>query len=135
MKYNQYQMIKRAGCIILCQDELLVVYQNNSGYWGFPKGSLCDKEHIRNGAIRETLEETGVNLSKTKFVDSIKHKGCQYFITVLDTKPVIRPVDTDEIGGHRWVTLNALERLFISPSTASIAAKLRPIVGTKRPKI
>ncbi|MEA1871258.1 MAG: NUDIX domain-containing protein [Candidatus Bipolaricaulota bacterium] len=40
----------------------LLLRHQNGGHWGFPKGHIEDGEGERDAALREALEETGIDL-------------------------------------------------------------------------
>ena len=52
---------KACGCIIIDEDKVLLVEQN-SGFWGFPKGHVEDGETEVQTAIREVKEETNIDV-------------------------------------------------------------------------
>jgi 8-oxo-dGTP pyrophosphatase MutT (NUDIX family) len=55
----------RAGSIVINQNqEMLLIYRK--GKWDFPKGKLEKEEKTKEGALRETAEETGLNLKQLK---------------------------------------------------------------------
>lgn len=56
MKYE-----KSCGCIIIDNGKVLLVKQT-SGDWGFPKGHVEDNETEIETAIRETKEETNIDV-------------------------------------------------------------------------
>lgn len=60
MKYE-----KSCGCIIIDEDKVLLVKQN-SGHWGFPKGHMENNETEIETAIRETKEETNIDVEIDK---------------------------------------------------------------------
>ena len=71
---------KKGGSIIFDKDDnVLIIQQAKNGIWSFPKGSLKNGETIYDAVKRETLEETGFDISsyepigihKTKEYDSI----------------------------------------------------------------
>lgn len=60
---------RSAGCVVFSHHpetkELMVMLIKNFGDWySFPKGHVDENEDDMAAAIRETLEETGVNLSR-----------------------------------------------------------------------
>ena len=56
---------KACGCIIINDNKVLMVYQNN-GLVGFPKGHVENNETEEETAIRETKEETNLDVSINK---------------------------------------------------------------------
>lgn len=56
MKYE-----KSCGCIVLDNDKVLLV-KHNKGHWDFPKGHIEDGETELETAIRETKEETNIDV-------------------------------------------------------------------------
>ena len=56
MKYE-----KSCGCIIIDNRKVLLVKQT-SGDWGFPKGHVENNETEIETAIRETKEETNIDV-------------------------------------------------------------------------
>lgn len=57
----------KGGAIIMDKDEnVLLIQQAKNRSWSLPKGSLKEGETKYEAAIRETLEETGLDLSHEK---------------------------------------------------------------------
>lgn len=57
----------KAGSIIFDKDDnILIIQQTSNNNWSLPKGSLKEGETIYEGSIRETLEETGFDISPYK---------------------------------------------------------------------
>jgi len=52
---------KSCGMIVFNKNKVLLVH-HNKGHWGFPKGHVEENETEQETAIRETLEETGVDV-------------------------------------------------------------------------
>jgi len=48
------------------KERTYLLLQYPKGPWDFPKGKLLENEKWRDGAIRETLEETGLNVTLHK---------------------------------------------------------------------
>lgn len=52
-----------AGIVLIAPDEkVLIVKASYKAYWTFPGGKVDDNEHPKATAIRETLEEVGIEL-------------------------------------------------------------------------
>lgn len=108
---------KRAGVIMICNGEILVIKQNE-GLWGLPKGSICfsdidfttacdGKNQIKvllKAAQREFLEEVGVhvNIKDLKKFPMITVRYHRYFVALVDKKPNIN-IDINEISEYAWV--------------------------------
>jgi 8-oxo-dGTP pyrophosphatase MutT (NUDIX family) len=107
----------RAGVFLFCADEnkLLVVEVYNQ-YIGLPKGGQENNETLEQTAIRETYEETGINLDlevlkKAKLV-TIHPNYNYYVIFVSKCIPVIlKPGKTIDVSGAGWIHLNCLHNL------------------------
>jgi len=60
-----------AGLVIIQDNKILLVHPTNSPWWktySIPKGHVDDGEDLIDTAIRETFEETGLNI-KRKHID------------------------------------------------------------------
>lgn len=143
----------RGGCIIwkkgtdLKHKFLLAVFQNASGYWGFPKGKVSRRDgcvnytnihknidSIKYCASREAKEECSLDINVNDLLyneaNCIK-VGYHYYFVVYDYSGDVKvgdrnPYDEDrEIGDYKWVTLSEFERLPISKSTEKLLVKLR----------
>lgn len=51
---------KSCGCVIVNNEKVLLVYEKNQKFWGFPKGHVEEFETEIETAKRETLEEVGL---------------------------------------------------------------------------
>lgn len=107
---------KSCGCIILKGDRILLIgAKDNEGelFWSFPKGHQEDSETDAKTAIRETKEETGLDV---KIIDDepIKtghkiHGGTAYKETLLYVaKPLSDEIkiQESEVEKVRWVKIN-----------------------------
>jgi len=110
--------LKRCGIIYTCKTEqclyLLVVRGRCGGIWSFPKGCKAPFETDEECAIRETLEETGLNVVIPKFTPSLCISGNVYFL--LQTSYRL-PLDVDlikdkiEIDEVQWIGIEQLKTM------------------------
>lgn len=109
------KIIKECGVVLINKnfDKILIIFQNESLKWGFPKGHLDQKEKEQklffDCAKRELLEETGIMISTHKY----KKKGTfvlkdkLFYIIQLSKDIIIRkPIDTREIGDIKWLPIS-----------------------------
>jgi len=76
-----------AGVIIIEGDHILLVYEK--GRWGLPKGKRERHESMKETAIREAKEETGLDVSATRvaFVtEFVKTYGRHYLQVYYEAK-------------------------------------------------
>ena len=53
---------KSCGCIIIKNEKVLLVYEKNRNFWGFPKGHMEEGENEIETALREVKEEVGLDV-------------------------------------------------------------------------
>jgi len=109
---SHFKFIQAAGGIVRFEDKILLIKRLNK--WDLPKGKLEDKESFKKAAIRETMEETGVNEIK---ID--KKISCSFHIYpykkgfalkktnwyLMDTllKQKLAPQEKEKITEAKWV--------------------------------
>jgi ADP-ribose pyrophosphatase YjhB (NUDIX family) len=74
-----------AGTVIYDKDNNLLFVLQKNNVWSLPKGSLKYNETIYEGALRETLEETQLNLSEYEPIaieEYVLHGGQHYYLFV-----------------------------------------------------
>lgn len=107
---NMVKPLVGAGCIVLDRAErnVLMVFNNHSQKWGFPKGHSELGETIRRTAKRELHEETGLRC----VLGSDTFRGIEhlYFYTN-HVFGEINIQDSREIGFVRWITVDDLKTL------------------------
>lgn len=110
---------KSCGCIIIDENNMvLLVYENNRFFWGFPKGHVESGETEVETAKREIMEEVGLEVE----VDEDKRfelnyiirneidKTCVFYIARPLNKNIVKQIS--EIKDTKWCTFDeALELL------------------------
>ena len=88
----------------------LLIKNRRSAHWGFPKGHIEQGETLKQTALREVLEETGLHIniidgfscvSKYKIRDKIDKMVTIFVGTTSDTSTVIQ---REEIEDFIWLT-------------------------------
>ena len=71
-------MIKELSCgIIVFDEEKVLLIKHNGGHTSFPKGHIEKRELLRETAVRETKEETGIEaeiISEVCFINTYHPK-------------------------------------------------------------
>ncbi|MDQ6611241.1 MAG: NUDIX hydrolase [Gemmatimonadota bacterium] len=91
---------------------LFLLIRDSYRNWGFPKGHLEDGEMAEQAALREVLEETGVNCSRVsgaietidwyfRFRGRLVHKVCHFFLMRAESS-VTNPQQEEGITACRW---------------------------------
>ena len=107
----------RAGSLVINQKkELLLIYRK--GRWDFPKGKVEKNENKKTGALRETSEETGLELHKLslqqplkKTAHLLKQKKIRtkwYLVNYKGTKQKLKPQKEEGIEKCIWVSQESL---------------------------
>lgn len=105
-------MKKKAGCIISCNNHLLLVCGRMESKWGFPKGSVDSNETYKEAAIRETYEETGIVLKEDMLTRYKNRTGKVVLFHVnLNQLHPLKPQDTNEIKEAKWFHMDDIPKI------------------------
>jgi len=111
----------KSGVCIVDSENRILISQSYNSYWGIPKGSKEGNETDEETSIRETKEETGIELNKNLFKNSKnkifmikKDLYCLFFIKI-NTKgedPIKYPhLLNTESTGCGWINIDCLIKL------------------------
>jgi 8-oxo-dGTP pyrophosphatase MutT (NUDIX family) len=89
------------------QNTLLLVQGRKSMKWSFPQGHKHGGESYLECALRETLEETGLDLDGAVPVSFQRLSVGEYYFFEVEEVP-LNPADTDEIVDARWMSLSEI---------------------------
>jgi 8-oxo-dGTP diphosphatase len=114
------------GAVVQRDRELLLVRRGHgpaAGDWSLPGGRVQFGEALRAATVRETREETGIDVVVDRFLGSVERIGTDpdpYHFVILDFACVPRdpqqpPVAADDATEARWVRSDDLERLKLVP--------------------
>jgi ADP-ribose pyrophosphatase YjhB (NUDIX family) len=114
------------GAVVQRDGELLLVRRAHgpaAGDWSLPGGRVRFGEELREATVRETREETGIDVVVDRFLGWVERMGNDpdpYHFVILDFACV--PLDAhqtaaaaDDATDARWVAIDALEALSLVP--------------------
>lgn len=102
---------KSCGCIIINNNKVLLVYEKNQNFWGFPKGHVEQNETEIETAKREVKEEVGLDIkiiedTRYEFKYTINNnveKTCVIFLAYPITLQVHN--QESEISKSKWFNI------------------------------
>jgi len=115
---SHFKVLQAAGGLVLNdRSEILMIHRFE--HWDFPKGKVEKGENIRDAAIREVEEETGVeSVSITKSLPCVYHiyqysskwilKETYWYSMYSEFKGVLKPQLEEDILAAIWVPLDFL---------------------------
>ena len=71
-------LITAGGLVINNNSKVLFIYRKNK--WDLPKGKLDDGENLEEAAIREVVEETGLDSNKLSIIKPLLSTGYRSFV-------------------------------------------------------
>ncbi|SCG80644.1 ADP-ribose pyrophosphatase YjhB, NUDIX family [Micromonospora echinaurantiaca] len=115
---------------VFVQDEqgrVLLIQRTDNGLWALPGGAQDFGEYIAETAVRETREETGIEVEVTGVVGIYTNPNHvveysdgevrqQFSICFLGRYVAGEPTTSDESSAVRWVAETELDDLSIHPS-------------------
>lgn len=97
------------GSIVLYHNKILLV-KGVGGKWSFPKGRRRENETKYEGAIREALEEAGIDLAGTRPDFTLNLRYGTYFVFNLWRHPTLSPPTTpEEILEVAWKNVQSMK--------------------------
>ena len=103
-----------------------------TGKWSFPKGHKFRNEGYQECARRETLEETGIDLSPYKPVAFRRLSHGEYYFYELPKEIMPIPNDNGEVEEARWMSLNDINRSTVNVDVNYFIDRLRVGGDSKR---
>jgi len=125
-----------AGILILRGDEILLQHRapwvHNGDTWGIPGGARDSHESVIQGAVREAIEETGID---PQYVTPLQifsddHGNWRYDTVIArTTDELIAHEVNDESHEVRWVEIEKVDELNLHPSFAKSWPALKEILN------
>ena len=141
------QEVSAGGVVYRATDDgpLFLLIRDSYGHWGFPKGHLERGERADTAAIREVIEETGLNAVSLlgpiatinwffRFRGALIHKNCEFFLMQTST-PTTRPQKAEGITACRWTTLDEARRLIAYDNARDILTRASEMLGSPQREV
>ena len=109
--YRPYNHKVYGSICISPLNTILMVKGKKTGKWSFPKGHRNRSESYLECAIRETREETGLDLFDRRPVAYHRLSVGEYFFFEVEEEFEAVVEDTQEVSEARWVALDEIQHL------------------------
>lgn len=126
-----------AGILILRGDEILLQHRapwvHNGDTWGIPGGARDSHESVIQGAVREAIEETGIDPQHVTPLQTFSddHGNWRYDTVIARaTDQLIAHEVNDESHEVRWVEIEKVDELNLHPSFAKSWPALKALIQT-----
>ena len=117
------------------QNTILIVKGRATGKWSFPKGHKFRNEAYQDCARRETLEETGIDLSPYRPVAFRRLSYGEYYFYELPKEIPPIPNDIGEVEDARWMSLTDINRNSVNADVNYFIDRLLGGRGRKEERI
>ena len=125
-----------AGILIIRGNQILLQHRapwvHNGDTWGIPGGARDSHESVIEGAIREVIEETGIDPACVTALETFtdNHGNWRYDTVIARaTEDLVAHEVNDESHEVRWVTLEQVDGLTLHPSFAHSWPELKEILN------
>ncbi len=126
-----------AGILILRGHEILLQHRapwvHNGDTWGIPGGARDSHESVIQGAVREAIEETGIDPQHVTPLQTFSddHGNWRYDTVIARaTDQLIAHEVNDESHEVRWVEIEKVDELNLHPSFAKSWPALKALIQT-----
>ena len=134
---NKHWGLHGAAGLLLVRDGMVLLqhrapWVHNGDTWGIPGGARDSHEDVIQGALREAVEETGLDpaLVTPVVVHEDNHGNWKYDTVIASARAdLIAHEVNDESHEVRWVEINQVEQLPLHPSFAKSWPELMEILN------
>lgn len=123
---------------------LFLLICDSYGNWGFPKGHVEKDERADAAALREVLEETGLESATVvgpiakidwwfRLHGALIHKNCEYFLMETGGSTT-QPQESEGISACRWATIDEANALISYKNAREVLQRANELVLATPPK-
>lgn len=135
------QPVLAVGVVLLDGDRVLLIQRGrppNAGKWTVPGGGVETGESMREAALRELEEETGLRCTLGPIVEVLErivhdeHGRAQYHYVIVDflgTQPVGEPTAKSDAAAVRFASFQDLGSLELTDDLVPVIERARAIRG------
>ncbi|CAB4669379.1 MAG: NUDIX domain-containing protein [Actinobacteria bacterium] len=124
---NKHWGLHGAAGLLLVRDHTLLLqhrseWVHNGGTWGVPGGARDSHESPVDAAIREAVEETGIepHLLTVHLTHTVDHGIWRYDTIIAAAHPELVPHHMNEEGQElRWISWEEIDAMKLHPSFAA----------------
>ena len=150
MKRARAELETSAGGVVVrmasaddgCARPLFLIIRDSYDNWGFPKGHVEHGERPEAAALREVIEETGIDtLTVRSSIDTIDwyfrfrgrliHKVCHFFLMITDLADT-SPQRSEGITACRWEPYEDAAQLVSYANARDVLRRANEIVTAQR---
>lgn len=120
----------KAGCVVINNDQVLLVTNRHNGMWGLPKGHVEPGEEAKAAAERETFEETGYRVLAVAEI-SDRHYLSQHTGRTIHGRYWLARLVSQQAGEDfvpeeecRWFAVDDAEAVLTAPNVRLISEAL-----------
>ena len=135
-------VVRMASAADGCARPLFLIIRDSYDNWGFPKGHVEDGERPEAAALREVIEETGIDtLTVRSSIDTIDwyfrfrgrliHKVCHFFLMITDLADT-SPQRSEGITACRWEPYEDAAQLVSYANARDVLRRANEIVTSQR---
>lgn len=127
--YENFHVRRKKSGVFICDpitNKVLIV-QSRGHLWGPPKGTMEENETDSECAVREVMEETGLDISKESLTTSfaVYNKATYFYLEMKECDVFVQEKDPkNDANGIGWIKIECLEKC-IEAGNISISGHLR----------